>query len=301
MNTKPLSPKLTPGQRFREALKLNSPLQILGTPNAYTALMAKKLGAKAIYISGGALAVMSYGLPDLGIFGLEDLLIDAQRITDAVPDVPLIVDVDTGFGGVFNIERTIKKLIKAGVAGVHIEDQVSQKRCGHRPNKALVSPEEMCDRISVAAKTKQDLDPDFFLIARTDAYGNEGLESAIERSKKYIQAGADGIFAEALGSLDDYKKFCSEIKVPVLANMTEFGKTPLFNLDELKAVKVSMVLYPFAATRMMNAGAEKAYKILLEQGTQKELISQMQTREQMYEYINYHDYENRLDQLLKPA
>jgi len=297
LNRKNLNTK-TPGERFRENLKNNSPLQILGTPNAYSAIMAKKLGAQAIYISGGALSVMSYGLPDLGIAGLEDFLIDTQRMTDAV-DTPLIVDIDTGFGGMFNIERTILKMIKAGAAGVHIEDQVAQKRCGHRPNKQLVSIEEMCDRVSVAAQAKNQKDSSFFLIARTDAYASEGLESAITRAKAYLEAGADGIFAEALGSLSDYEKFCQAIKSPVLANITEFGKTPLFTLSELKSVGVSMILYPFAATRMMNAGAEKAYKVLLSQGTQKDLIKDMQTRETMYDYIGYHDYEDRLDQLGK--
>ena len=287
---------LTAGERFRQALSVNKPLQIFGTPNAYTAIMAERLGAQAIYISGGALAVESYGLPDLGIVSLEDFLRDVDRVTDAVK-TPLIVDIDTGFGGAFNIERTIQKMIKIGAAGVHIEDQVAQKRCGHRPNKELVSIEEMSDRVRVAVNAKTDAS--FFVIARTDAYANEGLQAAITRAKAYVAAGADGIFAEALGTSEDYRVFCQEIKVPVLANITEFGKTPLFTVEELRSVGVSMVLYPFAATRMMNAGAEKAYKTLLQQGTQKSLIAEMQTREQMYDYIGYHRYEDRLDQLLK--
>ena len=287
---------ITAGERFRQALAAHKPLQILGTPNAYSAIMAERLGASALYISGGALAVMSYGLPDLGIFTLEDVLIDAHRITDAVK-TPLIVDIDVGFGGAFNIERTIHKMITAGVAGVHIEDQVTQKRCGHRPNKELVSIDEMCDRVRVAANAKTD--PSFFLIARTDAYASEGLQAAIDRATAYVAAGADGIFAEALGTLEDYRTFCKAVKVPVLANITEFGKTPLFTVEELQSVGVSMVLYPFAATRMMNAAAEKAYQTLLKQGTQKSLIPEMQTRETMYDYIGYHDYEDRLDALLK--
>lgn len=282
----------TPGERFRHALKTSQPLQILGTPNAYTATMAEKLGAQAIYISGGALAVVSYGLPDLGIFTLDNLLTDINRITDVVK-TPLMVDIDVGFGGAFNIERTIHQIIKAGAAGAHIEDQVAQKRCGHRPNKTLVSSEEMCDRVRIASQSKTD--PSFFLIARTDAYALEGLEAAIMRAQAYVKAGADGIFAEALLTLEDYEKFCAAIPVPVLANITEFGKTPLFTREELGQAGVQMILYPFAATRMMNAAAEKTYQTLLQQGTQKTLIPEMQTREKMYDYIQYYEYETRLD------
>lgn len=284
------------GQRFRQALKNNKPLQIVGTVNAYCAIMAKAAGHEAIYISGGALAAISCGIPDLGITNLEDVLTDVRRITDVV-DTPLIVDIDTGFGGAFGIQRTIKSLIKFGAAGVHLEDQVAQKRCGHRPNKQLVSTEEMSDRIIAAHEARQQTDPDFYLIARTDAFASEGLEAAVERAKAYQAAGADAIFAEAVLTLEDYKAFSNAIDIPILANITEFGATPFFTTDELAGAGVAMVLYPFAATRMMNQAAMTTYETLKKEGTQSSLIDQMQTREQLYHYLGYHEYEDQLDQL----
>jgi methylisocitrate lyase len=284
--------KESPGKRFREALKNQSPLQIAGTPTAFSAIMAKKVGFKAIYLSGGALSAFSYGLPDLGILSLENFLTEVNRITDAV-DTPLLVDIDTGFGSAFNIERTIKLMIKAGAAAVHIEDQISSKRCGHRPKKKLVDSEEMTDRIRFAVESK--IDPHFFIIARTDAVAVEGLQSAIDRAKAYEAAGADAIFAEACTTLDEYKAFVQALGIPVLANLTEFGSTPLFTLNELDKIGVKIALYPFAATRMMNQAALKAYETILHKGTQKELIGSMQTREAMYDFLRYHEYEERLN------
>jgi len=284
------------GKRFREALKNHSPLQIVGTPNALSAIMAKKVGFKALYLSGGALSAFTYGLPDLGILTLENFLTEVNRITEAV-DTPLLVDIDTGFGSAFNIERTIKLMIKAGAAAVHIEDQISAKRCGHRPKKELVSTQEMADRIHVAVASKTD--PSFFIIARTDAVSVEGLEKALARAKAYEAAGADAIFAEACGNLEEYKAFVHTLRIPVLANITEFGSTPLFTLQELESAGVKMALYPFAATRMMNQAALITYETILKKGTQKDLIGSMQTREAMYDFLHYHDYENRLDRLLK--
>lgn len=281
------------GFKFRAALAAESPLQIIGTINAYHALLAKRAGYKAIYLSGGGVAAGSLGLPDLGITTLEDVLTDVRRIT-AVCDLPLLVDIDTGFGpSAFNIERTIKSLISSGAAGAHMEDQVGAKRCGHRPNKELVSKEEMVDRVKAAAIARGN--DDFYLIARTDAVANEGIDKAIARANAYISAGADAIFAEAITSLDDYKRFTSSIKVPVLANITEFGLTPLFTVEELRSAKVAMALYPLSAFRTMNKAAERAFEVIRKEGTQKSILSEMQSRDELYERINYHDYEKALD------
>jgi methylisocitrate lyase len=281
------------GSKFRAALAAESPLQIVGTINANHALLAKRAGYKAIYLSGGGVAAGSLGLPDLGITTLEDVLVDVRRIT-AVCDLPLLVDIDTGFGpSAFNIERTIKSLISAGAAGAHIEDQVGAKRCGHRPNKEIVSEAEMVDRIKAAVSARGE--DSFYLIARTDAVANEGVESAIARSNSYIAAGADAIFAEAITSLDDYKHFTRSVKAPVLANITEFGMTPLFTVEELRSAQVAMALYPLSAFRAMNKAAEQVFEVIRKEGTQKSLISEMQTREELYERINYYEYEKTLD------
>ena len=281
------------GSKFRAALAAESPLQIVGTINANHALLAKRAGYKAIYLSGGGVAAGSLGLPDLGITTLEDVLVDVRRIT-AVCDLPLLVDIDTGFGPTaFNIERTVKSLISAGAAGAHIEDQVGAKRCGHRPNKEIVSEAEMVDRIKAAVSARGE--DSFYLIARTDAVANEGVESAIARSNSYIAAGADAIFAEAITSLDDYKHFTRSVKAPVLANITEFGMTPLFTVEELRSAQVAMALYPLSAFRAMNKAAEQVFEVIRKEGTQKSLISEMQTREELYERINYYEYEKTLD------
>lgn len=281
------------GSKFREALRAESPLQIIGTVNANHALLAKRAGYKAIYLSGGGVAAGSLGVPDLGITTLEDVLIDVRRIT-SVCDLPLLVDIDTGFGpSAFNIERTIKSLIGAGAAGAHIEDQTGAKRCGHRPNKEVVSKEEMVDRIKAAVTARGD--DEFYLIARTDAVAVEGIESAIERSLEYISAGADAIFAEAITTLDDYRRFTSAVKAPVLANITEFGLTPLFTVEELRSANIAMALYPLSAFRAMNKAAEKVFEIIRKDGTQKSLVGEMQTREELYERINYYQYEKALD------
>ncbi len=281
------------GSKFRAALAAESPLQIVGTINANHALLAKRAGYKAIYLSGGGVAAGSLGLPDLGITTLDDVLVDVRRIT-AVCDLPLLVDIDTGFGpSAFNIERTMKSLISAGAAGAHIEDQVGAKRCGHRPNKEIVSEAEMVDRIKAAVSALGE--DSFYLIARTDAVANEGVESAIARSNSYIEAGADAIFAEAITSLDDYKHFTSSVKAPVLANITEFGMTPLFTVEELRSAQVAMALYPLSAFRAMNKAAEQVFEVIRKEGTQKSLISEMQTREELYERINYYEYEKTLD------
>lgn len=281
------------GSKFREALRLESPLQIIGTINANHALLAKRAGYRAIYLSGGGVAAGSLGVPDLGITTLEDVLIDVRRIT-AICDLPLLVDIDTGFGpSAFNIQRTIKSLIDVGAAGAHIEDQVGAKRCGHRPNKEVVSEEEMVDRIKAAVIARAE-DP-FYLIARTDSVAIEGIESAIKRANSYIRAGADAIFAEALTSLEDYRRFTSEVKAPVLANITEFGMTPLFSIEELKSAQVAMALYPLSAFRAMNKAAEKVFEGIRKDGTQKALLEDMQSREELYERINYYEYERALD------
>ena len=284
----------TAGLRFRKALNQNKPLQIVGTINAYTALMATKVGHQAIYISGGACANASYGLPDLGMTSMNDVLEDARRIT-AVVDTPLLIDIDTGWGGSFNIARTIKESIRAGVAAVHMEDQVSQKRCGHRPNKEVVSTDEMVDRIKAAVDARTD--DDFFIMARTDSYAIEGLQASIDRAGAYMEAGADGIFAEAMATLEEYKAYDEQIDAPLLANMTEFGMSPLFDKQELAEHGVNMVLYPLTATRAMNKAAEMVYQDVLEKGHQKDMVEHMQTRMELYDYLNYHEYEQTLDKL----
>ena len=285
---------MSSGAKFRNALKENSPLVIPGAINAYSAILAEKSGHQALYLSGGGVAAASYGIPDLGITSLEDVLIDAKRITNA-SSLPLLVDIDTGWGGAFNISRTIKEMIQAGVAAVHIEDQISQKRCGHRPNKSLVSPAEMEDRIKAAVDGRTD--ESFFIMARTDSFASEGMSGAIERAESYIEQGADGIFLEAVSSLDDYKILKESISAPVLANITEFGKTPLFTAKELSSVGVDMVLFPLSAFRAMSQIAEKVYISLAKDGTQEPLLDIMQTRNELYERLNYHEYENKLDEL----
>jgi methylisocitrate lyase len=284
------------GARFRAALTTEQPLQIIGAINAYHAMLATQSGFKAIYLSGGGVAAGSLGLPDLGISTLEDVLIDVRRITDAV-DTPLLVDVDTGFGGAFNIARTIKSVAKAGAAAVHIEDQVSAKRCGHRPNKAIVSLDEMVDRVKAAVDAKPY--DDFVVMARTDALAVEGLQSAIDRACACVEAGADMIFPEAMTALDMYQQFVKAVKVPVLANITEFGSTPLFTVDELATAGVGMVLYPLSAFRAMNQAALKVYQGVRQDGTQKNVLDLMQTRADLYTHLGYHAFEEKLDALFK--
>lgn len=286
--------KLSPGARFRGALVDERPLQVVGVINAYAARLAEKSGFRAIYLSGGGVAVASLGLPDLGITTLEDVLIDVRRIT-AATDLPLLVDVDTGFGGAFNIARTVRSLIREGAGALHIEDQVQAKRCGHRPGKELVSAEEMCDRIKAAVDARTD--PDFVIMARTDALAGEGLEPALERVRAYVEAGADMIFAEAVTELDLYRHFARTAGVPVLANMTEFGKTQLFTIEELKEAEVSLVLYPLSAFRAMSAAAVKVYQAIRSAGTQEGVVELMQTRAELYEVLNYYAYEQKLDEL----
>ncbi len=282
------------GKKFRQALTDNHPLQIVGTINAYTAIMAKQIGHKAIYLSGGGVANASYGLPDLGMTSLNDVIEDVQRITRAC-DLPLLVDIDTGWGGAFNIAKTIQDMEKAGAAAVHMEDQVAQKRCGHRPNKEIVSTQEMVDRIKAAVDARTD--PDFFIMARTDAFAQEGLEAAIERAKAYVEAGADGIFAEAVQTEEHYRAFADALDVPILANITEFGKTELWNKKELGEWGADMVLYPLSAFRAMNKAAERVYQTILTDGDQKAVVDDMQTRMDLYDYLGYHDYEQKLDDL----
>jgi len=284
------------GARFRAALAAEKPLQIIGAINAYHALLATQTGYKALYLSGGGVAAGSLGMPDLGISALEDVLVDVRRITD-VTDTPLLVDIDTGFGGAFNIARSIKSVIKAGAAAVHIEDQVQAKRCGHRPNKAIVSQAEMVDRIKAAVDAKTD--PDFVIMARTDALAVEGLQSAIDRACACVEAGADMIFPEAITELGMYKQFAEAVKVPILANITEFGATPLFTVNALRSVDVSMVLYPLSAFRAMNQAALKVYEAVRNDGTQANVVNLMQTRAELYEHLGYHDYEQKLDALFK--
>jgi methylisocitrate lyase len=285
---------MTAGNKFRQAIKDNNPLMIVGAINAYSAILAEKQNHKAIYLSGGGVAAASHGIPDLGITTMEDVLADAKRIT-AASSLPLLVDIDTGWGGAFNIARTIKEMTKAGVAAVHMEDQVSQKRCGHRPNKSLVTCEEMVDRIKAAVDAKDD--DSFFIMARTDAFASEGMQAAIDRSSKYLEAGADGIFLEAVTDLYDYKEFKSQVDALLLANITEFGKTPLFTNAELASVGVDMSLYPLSAFRAMSLAAEKVYESLLKEGTQRNVLDIMQTREELYERLNYHEFEQKLDKL----
>ncbi|OUS13433.1 methylisocitrate lyase [Gammaproteobacteria bacterium 53_120_T64] len=289
-----MATSLTPGARFRKALADNKPLQILGTINPYCAMMAEQIGHKAIYLSGGGVANASYGLPDLGMTSLNDVLEDVRRITSAV-EVPLLVDIDTGWGGAFNITRTVKDMIRAGAAAVHIEDQIAQKRCGHRPNKEIVSQQEMVDRVKAAVDARTD--ESFFIMARTDAFAQEGLESAIERAQACVEAGADGIFAEAVNEEEHYRAFSAAMDVPLLANITEFGQTPLYNKAELGEWGVDMVLYPLSAFRAMNKAAEQVYTSILEEGDQKAVVDTMQTRMELYDYLSYHEYEQKLDSL----
>ncbi len=284
------------GQVFREAIKNNSPLQIVGTVNAYSALLAEKSGHKAIYVSGGGVAASSLGLPDLGITTLQDVLTDVERISNTTK-LPLLVDADTGWGGAFNIARMIKSMISAGASGIHIEDQVEQKRCGHRPNKELVSSEEMKDRLKAAVDAKTD--NNFFIMARTDAIANEGLELAIERALAYQDVGADAIFAEAVTEIGQYKSFKEALNIPILANITEFGSTPYFTADELAKSGVDMILYPLSAFRAMSKVTEQVYEEILNNGTQKDILNKMQTRDELYEILDYHSYERKLDDLFK--
>jgi len=289
-----MSKNLTAGAKFRLAVKEEHPLQVIGAINAYHARLATSVGYKALYISGGGVAAGSLGLPDLGISTMEDVLTDVERITN-VTELPVLVDIDTGFGGAFNIARTIKAMIKAGAGAVHIEDQVQAKRCGHRPNKAIVSQSEMVDRIKAAVDAKTD--DDFVIMARTDALAVEGLQSAIDRACACVEAGADMIFPEAMTELGMYKQFVNAVKVPVLANITEFGSTPLFTVEELAGADVSLVLYPLSAFRAMNQAALKVYEAVRKDGTQKNVVDLMQTRNDLYEYLDYHSYETKLDEL----
>jgi len=283
------------GAKFRAALTVEKPLQVIGAINANHALLAKRAGYRAIYLSGGGVAAGSLGMPDLGLNTLDDVLIDIRRITD-VCDLPLMVDIDTGFGpSAFNIERTVKALIRFGAAACHIEDQVGAKRCGHRPGKEIVSTGEMVDRIKAAADAKTD--PDFFLIARTDAIAVDGVDAAIERAVRCVEAGADGIFAEAAYDLETYRKFVEAVKVPVLANITEFGRTPLFTREELASAGVAIQLYPLSAFRAMNKAAENVYEAIRRDGHQKNVLDTMQTREELYDRIGYWEFEARLDAL----
>jgi methylisocitrate lyase len=286
---------MSPGARFRAAMQAEKPLQCVGTINAYHARLAERTGYKSIYLSGGGVAAGSLGLPDLGISNLDDVLTDTRRITD-VCALPLLVDVDTGFGAsAFNIARTVKSLIKSGAAAMHIEDQVGAKRCGHRPGKELVSKEEMADRIKAAVDAKTD--PEFVVMARTDALAVEGIDRAIERARACVEAGADAIFPEAIPELSMYRKFADAVKVPVLANITEFGATPLFTLEELRSAKVAIALYPLSAFRAMNAAALKVYNAIRKEGTQKGVVDLMQTRTELYDTLDYHTYERKLDEL----
>jgi len=286
---------MTPGAKFRQALAEERPLQVIGTILAYHALIARRTGYKALYLSGGGVAAGSLGMPDLGISNLDDVLIDVRRITD-ICDLPLLVDADTGFGAsAFNVGRTTRSLIKAGAAAMHIEDQVGAKRCGHRPGKELVSTDEMCDRIKAAVDARTDAS--FVVMARTDSLAGEGLEAAIARAARYVEAGADMIFPEAVTELAQYRRFVDAVQVPVLANITEFGNTPLFTLDELRPAGVAIALYPLSAFRAMNQAAHDVYRAVRRQGTQKEVLGTMQTRDQLYDFLDYHSYERKLDEL----
>jgi methylisocitrate lyase len=282
------------GAKFRAAVAAEQPLQVVGAITAYAAKLAQATGFKAVYLSGGGVAANSLGVPDLGISTMDDVLTDARRITDAV-DLPLMVDIDTGWGGAFNIARTIKSFIKAGVAAVHLEDQVGQKRCGHRPNKEVVSIEEMVDRVKAAVDARTD--DQFVIMARTDAAAAEGVDAAIERAVAYVEAGADMVFPEAIKTLDDYRRFRAAVKVPILANLTEFGSTPFFTTEELKSANVDIALYCCGAYRAMNAAALNFYETVRRDGTQKAAVSTMQTREDLYKYLGYHAYEDKLDAL----
>ncbi len=291
-------PNGSAGAKFRAAVETERPLQIVGTINAYTARMAEATGFRALYLSGGGVAANSLGVPDLGISTMDDVLTDARRITD-VTSLPLLVDIDTGWGSAFNIARTIHSMIKAGVAAVHLEDQVGTKRCGHRPGKEVVSSEEMVDRIKAAVDSRTD--PRFVLMARTDALASEGLSATIDRCTAYVEAGADMIFAEAVTDLAMYSRFKAVVGVPILANITEFGQTPLYTKNELASAGVDMVLYCCAAYRAMNAAALKVYETIRAEGTQRDVVPIMQTRAQLYEFLGYHDYEEKLDRLFAKA
>ncbi len=282
------------GTRFRQALRAENPLQIVGAINAYAAIMAHRVGYRAVYLSGAGVANASYGLPDLGMTSMNDVLEDVQRITAAV-EVPLLVDIDTGWGGAFNIARTVRSMIRAGAAAVHIEDQVSAKRCGHRPNKAIVSADEMCDRIKAAVDAKTD--PQFVVMARTDALAVAGIDAVLSRVSRFVEAGADAIFAEAMTDLGMYRRITEAVEVPVLANLTEFGSTPLYTLAELRSVGIAMALYPLSAFRAMSLAALRVYRTIREEGTQRGIIDAMQTRGELYELIGYHEYEAKLDDL----
>ncbi len=289
-----MSQLTSPGARFRAAVERERPLQVVGAVNAYFARLAERTGYQALYLSGGGVAACSCGIPDLGITTMEDVLIDAQRITN-VTELPLLVDIDTGWGGAFNIGRTIKAMTRAGVAAVHIEDQVAQKRCGHRPGKAIVSQEEMVDRVKAAADAK--IDPEFVIMARTDALAVEGLQSAIDRACACVEAGADMIFPEAMTELAMYRQFAEAVGVPVLANITEFGSTPLYTTEELGANGVALVLYPLSTFRAASAAALNVYQTLRREGTQKNVLATMQSRDDLYDYLGYHAYEQKLDAL----
>jgi len=289
-----MTTKLTPGARLRQAVDANNPLQVVGTVNAYSAIMAEKCGHKAIYLSGGGVAACSLGIPDLGISTLKDVLEDAARITDA-SSLPLLVDIDTGWGGAFNIARCIREMVRTNVAGVHIEDQVMQKRCGHRPNKAIVSQAEMVDRIKAAVDARSD--DNFVIMARTDALAVDGLDAAIDRAVACVEAGADMIFPEAMTELDQYRRFVEAVGVPVLANITEFGATPLFTSEQLASVGVKLSLYPLSAFRAMSLAALNVYQHILADGSQKDVVDTMQTRMELYDFLGYHQYEQTLDQL----
>ena len=283
------------GEKFRKLVNENKPLQIVGTVNAYSAIMAEKVGHQAIYLSGGGVAASSIGVPDLGITSLADVLEDAKRITQ-VTSLPLLVDVDTGWGGAFNIARCVREMINSGVAAIHIEDQVSQKRCGHRPNKAIVSTNEMIDRIKSAVDAKTD--SNFVIMARTDALAIEGIQSAIDKAKAFVEAGADMIFPEALNTIEQYREFSDSLSVPILANITEFGQTPLFDKEQLSEAGVDMILYPLSAFRAMSNAALNVYEHILKDGHQNNVLESMQTREELYDFLNYHQYEIKLDELM---
>ena len=286
--------ELTPGAKLRKAVDENNPLQVVGTINAYSAIMAEKVGHKAIYLSGGGVAACSFGTPDLGITTMKDVLEDVLRITDA-SSLPLLVDIDTGWGGNFNIARCIREMTRGGAAGVHIEDQVMQKRCGHRPNKAIVAQEEMVDRIKAAVDARSD--QSFVIMARTDALAVEGMESAIDRAVACVEAGADMIFPEAMTTLEQYAEFTQAVNVPVLANITEFGATPLFSADELASVGVKLQLFPLTAFRAMSQAALNVYQHILSDGSQQAVVDSMQTRMDLYDFLGYHEYEKKLDEL----
>ncbi|QOC21324.1 methylisocitrate lyase [Wenzhouxiangella sp. AB-CW3] len=286
--------QISPGARFRKLVADQPPLQVVGTINAYSALLAERAGHQAIYLSGAGVANASYGLPDLGITQLSDVVQDAARIT-SVSDLPLLVDVDTGWGSAFNIGRTVREMERAGVAAIHLEDQVAAKRCGHRPNKALVSPEEMADRVRAGVDARQD--DNFVFMARTDAHASEGMAAAVDRANLYVECGADMIFAEALHTLEEFTEFTRQVPVPVLANITEFGRTPLLSVQELDSAGVKLVLYPLSAFRAMSKAALAVYESIGREGHQKNVVDMMQTREELYDVLGYHDFENKLDQL----